>query len=59
MTDVILASELTVACLAAEGASNDTLTQKRDDLNVSNAVDAARTKPVPNICEAYSSQSAM
>ena len=37
VTDVILASELTIACLAAQGASNDTITQKRDDLSVSSA----------------------
>ena len=35
MTDVILASELTVACLAVQGASNDTINEKRDVLTVS------------------------
>ena len=56
MTDVVLASELTAACLAAEGASNDTITQKREDLTVSSA---RRSEPVPNICEAYGTRLAI
>ena len=55
-TDVMLACELTVACLAAEGASNDTLTQKRDDLTVSSA---RCSKTVPDICEACGTQLAI